>query len=87
MRTVLLLRLQDCQPKGQCSASPAQFQLQSNERRIIQMVAGGVSPRDIARRLEIKEIEINASLNDIFEKLATSGRLECYLIKHLQDRD
>jgi DNA-binding CsgD family transcriptional regulator len=40
------------------------------------MVAGGVSPRDIARRLEIKEIEINASLNDIFEKLATSGRLE-----------
>jgi DNA-binding CsgD family transcriptional regulator len=40
------------------------------------MVAGGVSPRDIARRLEIKEIEVNASLNSIFEKLATSGRLE-----------
>jgi DNA-binding CsgD family transcriptional regulator len=76
VRTVLILRLQDCQLKGQCSASPAHFQLQSNERRIIQMVAGGVSPRDIARRLEIKEIEVNASLNSIFEKLATSGRLE-----------
>lgn len=76
MRTVLLLRLQGCQRNVQCLASPAEANLQSNERKTIQMVAGGVSPRDIARRLEIKEIEVRASLNSIFEKLAIYRRLE-----------
>ena len=58
------------------ASEPAQVLLASNDKKLIRMVADGVSPRVIAQRLGIRETEVRASLDSIFEKLATSGRLK-----------
>jgi len=58
------------------AGAPARVFLASKEQEMIRMVADGVSPRVIARQLELREIEVRACLASIFEKLAISGRLE-----------
>ena len=63
--------------------APATVFLDSKEREMIRMMADGVSLRGIARRLELREIEVRACLASIFEKLAISGRLESLSPKEL----
>ena len=58
------------------AGAPARVLLASKEREMIRMVADGVGPRGIARRLELREVEVRACLGSICEKLAISGRLE-----------
>ena len=65
------------------SGAPARVFLASKEREMIRMMADGVSLRGIARRLELREIEVSACLASIFEKLAISGRLELLSPKQL----
>jgi DNA-binding CsgD family transcriptional regulator len=49
--------------------------LTRKERAMIQLIAEGVSPRVIAPRLELGEIQLRACLDSVFAKLAMSGRL------------
>jgi DNA-binding NarL/FixJ family response regulator len=65
------------------AGAPARVLLASQEREMIRMMADGVSLRGIARRLELREIEVRAYLASIFEKLAISGRLELLSPKEL----
>jgi DNA-binding NarL/FixJ family response regulator len=58
------------------AGAPARGFLADAEREMIRMVVDGVSPRDIARRLELREIDVSARLDSIFEKLAISRRLD-----------
>jgi DNA-binding CsgD family transcriptional regulator len=49
--------------------------LTRKERAMIQLIAEGVSPRVMAPRLELEEIQLRACLDSVFAKLAMSGRL------------
>ena len=50
--------------------------LARKEREMIRMIADCASPRSIAQRLELEEIQLRAGLDSVFAKLAVLGRLE-----------
>ncbi len=52
----------------------------ANERRILQLVAGGRGNREIADALEITEPAVKAALQRIFRKLHVSGRSEAVAV-------
>jgi DNA-binding CsgD family transcriptional regulator len=45
------------------------------EREMIRLIADGVSPRVIAPRLELDQVQLRACLDSVFAELAMSGRL------------
>jgi DNA-binding CsgD family transcriptional regulator len=45
------------------------------EREMIRLIADGVSPRVIAPRLALDQVQLRACLDSVFAKLAMSGRL------------
>ena len=59
--------------------------LTANERKMIRMLAQGVSPRIIAERLVLSEDNLRACLDSVFAKLAVSGQLG--LLAGLECRD
>lgn len=56
--------------------APARMVLTHKEGGMIRMVADCASPRVIALRLKLEDIDLRADLNSVFRKLAIQGRLE-----------
>jgi DNA-binding NarL/FixJ family response regulator len=54
--------------------------LSSREREVLELVAGGLSNRDIGARLSISEKTVTSHLNRVFDKLGVESRLQAALV-------
>jgi DNA-binding CsgD family transcriptional regulator len=55
------------------------------EKKMVRMLAHGISPRIIANRLALSESSLRACLDSVFAKLAISGQLG--LLTSAEDRN
>lgn len=75
-------------PAAHVMNSRGQVVLTPREEQTVSLVAEGLSNRDIARQLNVKENTVKKSLLRIYDKLGVSNRVELvlYALSHWQER-
>ena len=71
---ILTGRLSPCGPSPRASTSPGDGKLTVRERRVLQLLTGDLSERDIGRQLYVSHNTVHSHVRSIYRKLGVSSR-------------